>query len=150
LPVIRAAPHYSKQLEKRSADYCCATLVGASVRMVIAGVCRAQALALECVQPSWPQVHIISVLLAMPSQWALQYFCFSGGMQLQAALAHFFVFAMSSLQPGRCLKSRHCQSLGDYDADLLQRDGDESRRFVCLLTNQPSRASVNRMNALPS
>jgi len=25
----------------------------------------------------------------MPSQWALQYFALSGGMQLQAALAHF-------------------------------------------------------------
>ena len=37
---------------------------------------------------------MISVLLAMPSQWALQYFCLSGAMQLQAEFAHFFVPAI--------------------------------------------------------
>jgi len=39
-------------------------------------------------------VQTISTLLAMPSQWALQYFDFSGGTQLQAALAHFLGLAM--------------------------------------------------------
>ena len=34
---------------------------------------------------------MISVLSPMPSQCALQYFCFSGGMQLQAGFAHFLV-----------------------------------------------------------
>jgi hypothetical protein len=32
---------------------------------------------------------MISVLSAIPSQWALQYFCFSGARQLQAGFAHF-------------------------------------------------------------
>jgi hypothetical protein len=40
-------------------------------------------------QLSWPQWHTISVLLATPSQWALQYFALSVGTQLQAAFAHF-------------------------------------------------------------
>jgi hypothetical protein len=39
-------------------------------------------------------VQTISVLLAIPSQWALQYFDLSGGTQLQAALAHFLELAM--------------------------------------------------------
>ena len=34
--------------------------------------------------------QLISVLLPMPSQWALQYFPFSGAGQVQAAFAHFF------------------------------------------------------------
>jgi len=50
---------------------------------------------------------MISVLSAMPSQWALQYFCFSGAMQLQAGFAHFFVAAMftSQAQPAPTRKS---------------------------------------------
>jgi hypothetical protein len=48
-------------------------------------------------QLEWPHLHVISVLSAMPSQWALQYFAFSGGMQLHAAFAHFLgVLAMIS------------------------------------------------------
>ncbi len=42
-------------------------------------------------QFGWPQVHMISTFCATPSQWALQYLAFSGGMQLQAAFAHFLV-----------------------------------------------------------
>jgi hypothetical protein len=34
----------------------------------------------------------------MPSQWALQYFAFLGGMQVQAAFAHFFAFAILLLR----------------------------------------------------
>jgi len=41
------------------------------------------------VQGGWPQVQTISTLSATPSQWALQYFSFSGGTQTQAGLAHF-------------------------------------------------------------
>jgi hypothetical protein len=49
----------------------------------------------DCLQPSWPQVHMSSVLSPMPSQWALQYFSFPPGTQLQAGFAHFFgVLAM--------------------------------------------------------
>jgi hypothetical protein len=57
-------------------------------------------------QPSWPQVHMISVLSEMPSQWALQYFCLSGAVQLQAGFAHFFVAAMftSEIGPARGIK----------------------------------------------
>jgi len=51
------------------------------------------------VQPSWPQVQTISILLAIPSQWALQYFSFSGAVQLQAEFAHFLgVLAIDSPQ----------------------------------------------------
>jgi hypothetical protein len=51
----------------------------------------------DCLQPSWPQVHMSSVLSPMPSQWALQYFSFPPGTQLQAGFAHFFgVLAMLS------------------------------------------------------
>ncbi len=46
------------------------------------------------VQLACPHVHIISVLFAMPSQWALQYFDFSSGTQLHAAFAHFLELAM--------------------------------------------------------
>jgi hypothetical protein len=49
---------------------------------------------------------MISVLSAMPSQWALQYFCFSGAMQLQAGFAHFLVLAIITSEavpcPGAC------------------------------------------------
>jgi hypothetical protein len=45
-------------------------------------------------QPSWPQVQTISVLSAIPSQWALQYLDLSAAMQLQAAFAHFLALAM--------------------------------------------------------
>ena len=46
------------------------------------------------VQPGWPQEQTISILLAIPSQWALQYFDPSEGVQLHAAFAHFFELAM--------------------------------------------------------
>ena len=45
---------------------------------------------------------MISVLSAMPSQWALQYFCFSGAMQLQAGFAHFFVPVIHTSEAVRC------------------------------------------------
>ena len=48
------------------------------------------------VQRGWPQPHMISVLPAMPSQCALQYFDLSVGMQIQAAFAHFFLSAIPS------------------------------------------------------
>lgn len=51
----------------------------------------------ELVQGEWPQVQTISTLSATPSQWALQYFSLLGGMQLQAAFAHFFVLGIASL-----------------------------------------------------
>ena len=47
----------------------------------------------ELVQGGWPQVQTISTLSAIPSQWALQYFSFSGAMQAQAGLAHFLAAA---------------------------------------------------------
>jgi len=46
------------------------------------------------VQPGWPQEQTISILLAIPSQWALQYFDPSEGVQLHAAFAHFLELAM--------------------------------------------------------
>lgn len=42
----------------------------------------------------WPHEQTISVLLAIPSQWALQYFELPSAGQLQAALAHFLELAM--------------------------------------------------------
>jgi hypothetical protein len=51
-------------------------------------------------QFEWPHLHTISVLSAIPSQWALQYFPLSGGMQLQAALAHFF--GVLDMMPSFC------------------------------------------------
>jgi hypothetical protein len=55
------------------------------------------------VHPGWPQVQTISVLLAIPSQWALQYFEPSDVVQLQAAFAHFLELAIILLYraPGR-------------------------------------------------
>lgn len=41
-------------------------------------------------QSAWPHKQLISLLFPMPSQWALQYFPFSGAGQVQAAFAHFF------------------------------------------------------------
>jgi hypothetical protein len=41
------------------------------------------------VQPSWPQVQTISILSAIPSQWALQYFSLFIAVQVQAGFAHF-------------------------------------------------------------
>jgi hypothetical protein len=49
----------------------------------------------------WPQVQTISVLSAIPSQWALQYFEPLGAMQLQAAFAHFLELAIVFLHPVR-------------------------------------------------
>ena len=60
-----------------------------------------QARVAVCEQPSWPQVHMISVLSPMPSQWALQYLSLLfSGMQLQAGLAHFFVPAIITSEAG--------------------------------------------------
>lgn len=44
---------------------------------------------LEWLQSSWPQVQTISVLSAIPSQCAPQYFSLLGARQLQAGFAHF-------------------------------------------------------------
>lgn len=52
------------------------------------------------VQPSWPQVQIISTLLPIPSQWALQYFSLSGAMQLHAGFAHFLLELAIRFLPG--------------------------------------------------
>jgi hypothetical protein len=62
----------------------------------------------------------------MPSQWALQYFCLSGAMQLQAEFAHFFVPAICAsfvwIDPGsrpgdrrlRCWFGRKgCRDVGE-------------------------------------
>ena len=60
---------------------------------------------------------MISVLSAMPSQWALQYFCFSGAMQLQAGFAHFFVpvmFTSEAGHPGAC----SARGMADCDAEM--------------------------------
>jgi hypothetical protein len=60
-------------------------------------------------QPACPQEQTISVLLAIPSQWALQYFDPSVVVQLQAAFAHFLELAMVLLlgrgAPGRTRSS---------------------------------------------
>ena len=61
-------------------------------------------------QLEWPQLHTISVLLAMPSQWALQYFDFSAAGQLQAAFAHFLELAIILLC--RRARDRHGQYPG--------------------------------------
>jgi len=45
-------------------------------------------------QPAWPHVQTTSVFPAMDSQWALQNFWPSGGMQLQEEFAHFLVLAI--------------------------------------------------------
>lgn len=60
-------------------------------------------------QPVCPQLQTISVLSAIPSQWALQYFDFSSAIQLQAAFAHFLGVALAIIllyrnaraEPGR-------------------------------------------------
>jgi hypothetical protein len=56
------------------------------------------------VQPSWPQVQTISILSAIPSQWALQYFSLFGAGQVQAGLAHFLGVLAISLS----LNAREC------------------------------------------
>jgi hypothetical protein len=58
------------------------------------------------VQPSWPQVQTISILLAIPSQWALQYFSFSGAVQLHAELAHFL--GVLAIDPPQDRKGFRC------------------------------------------
>ena len=47
-------------------------------------------------QSECPQRQTISVLFPIPSQWGLQYLAFLGGMQLQAAFAHFFAGAIGT------------------------------------------------------
>jgi hypothetical protein len=44
----------------------------------------------ETLQSAWPQRQITSILVPIFSQWSLQYFFFSGAMQVQLAFAHFF------------------------------------------------------------
>ena len=66
----------------------------------------------DCLQPSWPQVHMSSVLSPMPSQWALQYLSLLfSGMQLQAGLAHFFVPAIVTSEAGPA-RGRETPSMG--------------------------------------
>jgi hypothetical protein len=48
-------------------------------------------------QSAWPHRQLISLLFPMPSQWALQYFDFSGAGQVQAAFAHFLGLAIDVL-----------------------------------------------------
>jgi hypothetical protein len=45
-------------------------------------------------QSGWPHKQAISILFAIPSQWALQYLALPGGMHEQAALPHFLGFAI--------------------------------------------------------
>jgi hypothetical protein len=55
------------------------------------------------VQWEWPHPHKNSTDAFMASQCGLQNFSFSAGMQLQAALPHFFAVAIDfppQLQPG--------------------------------------------------
>ena len=59
---------------------------------------------------------MISVLSAMPSQWALQYFCFSGAMQLQAGFAHFFAAAMFTSQAQPAPTRESARGMDDSDA----------------------------------
>ena len=131
-----------------------------------------------CEQPSWPQVHMISVLSAMPSQWALQYFSFSGGTQLQAGFAHFFVPAivchvpdsttrLPSWHPGierfRCRVTEKGMAseatLGRAPGDPGLRDKLEGRskqlrRKSCLIKNTPlspcMRGSILTRSRAPS
>ena len=56
-------------------------------------------------QSAWPHRHTISIFFAMPSQWGLQYFAFWGGMQEQAAFAHFFALAIVLLCRSVCRHS---------------------------------------------
>ena len=50
------------------------------------------------------QVQTISVLSPIPSQWALQYFSFPSGMQLQAAFAHFLTLAIGLSSRGQAAR----------------------------------------------
>jgi hypothetical protein len=59
---------------------------------------------------------MISVLLAMPSQWALQYFCLSGAMQLQAEFAHFFVSAIFTSEVRIVPSAGSALGMDDFDA----------------------------------
>jgi hypothetical protein len=68
-------------------------------------------------QSRWPHRHTTSVPLPMPSQWALQYFDPSDGVQLQAGFAHFFGFAMMHLP--RSVRCSSCSSLGRNGPDAL-------------------------------
>jgi hypothetical protein len=58
---------------------------------------------------SWcPQRQTTSVRLAIPSQWALQYFDPSDGTQLHAGFAHFFGFVIVHLPRSvRCSLARN-------------------------------------------
>jgi hypothetical protein len=78
---------------------------------------------LDITQPSWPQEQVIAFLSPIPSQWALQNFSFPCGMQLQAALAHFFGLPMVSSSAGLPLSSRR-PDIAVFDAELRKRDGE--------------------------
>jgi hypothetical protein len=79
-------------------------------------------------QLGWPQVQTISTLLAMPSQWALQYFDLSGGTQLQAAFAHFLELAMVLLRRPRFPKNGRI-SAQEYDAGSGPKGGTAARQI---------------------
>ena len=70
-------------------------------------------------QPSWPQVQTISVLLAIPSQWALQYFSFSGAVQLQAEFAHFL--GVLAIFPPSNDRMNGFRDQPDYDAGFERK-----------------------------
>ena len=81
------------------------------------------------VQSGWPHEQTISVLLAIPSQWALQYFDPSEGMQLQAAFAHFLELAMVLLSrsaPG----VRAGIPVERYDAGEVEEGGPGGGRMI--------------------
>lgn len=67
-------------------------------------------------QSAWPQRHTISILFPIPSQCGLQYFALLGGIQLQAAFAHFLGLAIVLL----CLsRRRHSEpGISKYDAKI--------------------------------
>ena len=74
------------------------------------------------VQPEWPQLHMISTFWATPSQWALQYLALLGGMQLQAAFAHFLGAAamVRLLRFANPFNGDHCDA--DCGKKLVPKD----------------------------
>ena len=73
---------------------------------------------LEC-----PHAQSTSVLPAMPSQWALQYFDPSVGIQEQAGFSHFLGCAI--LSPPHPLETlKPSVGHGGYDACAAAKDGN--------------------------
>lgn len=70
---------------------------------------------------------MISVLLATPSQWALQYFDLSGAMQVQAAFAHFLGALDMGGPPRHFWKEIH-----PFDGDCKGKDGQQGGIFARL------------------